>query len=240
MADPTPIRVLFLHGLEGHPNGSKVIAMREQGLDVRAPDMKMGLRNWRRENAAIRQLPRLPEVQFALLLLCVGAIGSPFDLRLALLSALAFAWLVARRGALFSAALSRSFDDCVSVAHDALAGPDFDVLVGSSWGGAVASELLASGAWSGPTILLAPAVARMHRWARRSDGDARISAARASSARVVIFHDPTDDVVPHEDSVALADGCDIELRSVDAGGHRLLGLLSDGRLAAAIRELADG
>ena len=73
----------------------------------------------------------------------------------------------------------------------------------------------------------------------RGDGSgvAELLRARAADVRIVIFHDPSDDTVPFEDSVLLAQGGAIELRSVSAGGHRLLGLLERGELADAIRAL---
>lgn len=232
-----PIRVLFLHGLEGHPNGSKVRAMRAQGIDVRAPDLKMGVLRWRRENAVIRQFVRLGEVRLVSSVLLIGLLAMSWDARSGLVSVGALAWMVGRWRALFSAALHRSFDACVDIARAAVTASDVDVLVGSSWGGAVAGELIGAGAWVGPTVLLAPAMAKVHRRAGIPDGAARIAAFRASGVPVLVFHDPADAVVPHADSVVLAEGAAVELRSVDAGGHRLLGLLDDGRLVSAIGEV---
>ena len=52
------------------------------------------------------------------------------------------------------------FEASVEVQHRALAAFEPDVLVGSSFGGAVAVELLQQGRWSGPTLLLAQAAVR--------------------------------------------------------------------------------
>ena len=38
----TPVRTLFLHGLESGPLGAKVIALRADGLDVTAPQLDAG------------------------------------------------------------------------------------------------------------------------------------------------------------------------------------------------------
>lgn len=234
-------RVLFLHGLEGHPNGTKVQAMRAAGLTVDAPDMGMGLWRTDRVHSVLRQLPRLGEVRLAGVVAVLGLALAPWTPVSALLTPLALGWLLARRETLFARALSRSFDDCVRVAAEAAARSDADVLVGSSWGGAVAAELLASGRWTRPTILLAPAIGRVHRRGRRDDAPSRLAglAATAAHTAVWVFHDPSDDVVPFADSTELATRAPIELRSVDAGGHRLLGLLEDGTLVATIHEVAD-
>ena len=48
-----PVRVVFLHGLESHPNGTKTLGMRAQGLEVVAPDFRevdfdQRIADWRR------------------------------------------------------------------------------------------------------------------------------------------------------------------------------------------------
>ncbi|MFK8003815.1 MAG: hypothetical protein AB8H86_29905 [Polyangiales bacterium] len=237
---PSP-QVLFIHGLEGHPNGSKVRMLRSQGFDVRAENMHMSLTQMRKRNSAVRNLFRLPEVRaifvfFAAVIVASSALRFP---AISLVSVAGWAWLFFRRRALLAAALGKSFVRCVAIQRKAILHDAPDILIGSSWGGAVAAELIASGVWAGPTILLAPAVARVSEGARRNDLAKTKAAlhAAATRARVVIFHDPSDSVVPHEDSVSLARDSSIDLRSVDAGGHRLLALLEGGELGETIRAL---
>lgn len=135
--------------------------------------------------------------------------------------------MVARRKAVAGQALARSFEACVAVARAALKDAQPDVVVGSSWGGAVATQL----GWTGPLILLAPAVAKVSAWSRRP-------VVVPPNLTAVVFHDPTDATVPFADSEALARlHPNMELRKVDAGGHRLMGLLETGLLADAIRRL---
>jgi len=136
-------------------------------------------------------------------------------------------------------AMRNSFDACVAIQADAVRAAKPDVVVGSSWGGAVAVKLLADGAWHGPTILLAPAAGSVSRRTMRDDFEATIQTLneKCQDIPVVIFHDPSDDVVPFADSELMAAKTNIELKSVDAGGHRLLGLLDDNRLADEIRRL---
>jgi pimeloyl-ACP methyl ester carboxylesterase len=68
-----------------------------------------------------------------------------------------------------------------------------DVLVGSSFGGAVAVSLLARGAWRGPTLLLAQA-------ARSYDPGARLP----PGVTVWLVHGTRDSVIPPEQSRSLA------------------------------------
>ncbi|TNE91521.1 MAG: hypothetical protein EP330_05040 [Deltaproteobacteria bacterium] len=232
-------RVLFLHGLEGHPNGSKVRYLRKQGFEVEAPDMGMGMFVWGRRHSVLRSLLRLHEVRGALLIAVLGVLAVPWNPLALCATVVSLGALVSRRDHLFAAALSRSFDDCVRVAAEAASRSEADVLVGSSWGGAVAAELLASGRWTKPALLLAPAMGRVHRRARRKDAAERIQglALAASQLPVRVVHDPVDDVVPFADSVMLAAQTPVALVAVEGGGHRLLEFVHGGGIDEAIGEL---
>jgi predicted esterase len=104
-----------------------------------------------------------------------------------------------------------------------------DVLIGSSFGGAVALELIARGEFRGPSLLLAPAV-RLLGSEPSLPGD----------MRVVIVHGLRDDVVDIEGSRRLARTGSpglVRLDEVD-DDHRLGSLLATGRLAELVREIA--
>ncbi len=231
----TSPRILFVHGLESRALGSKTILLREQGFDVRAHDMNMGVWQVTRTNSVVRMAWRLPEVQLVLGGLA-AIVGTTRSKRGALVSAaLGATWAALRKNAVMAQALTNSFSACVDIQKSALQVENPDIVIGSSWGGAVVVELMRQGIWSGPTILLAPAVERVCR--RTGRGDSREIARQLRGRRVVVFHDPTDDVVPFADSEVLANEGHWELRAVDGGGHRLLGICQDGRLADALRGL---
>jgi hypothetical protein len=118
------------------------------------------------------------------------------------------------------------FDASVAVQARALADRPPDVLVGSSFGGAVAVELVARGAWRGPTLLLAQAAFKL--------GRAR---ALAPGVPVLLVHGTRDEVIPVEDSRALAGTgtpAIVRLLEVD-DDHRLQTLVDSGRLAELVR-----
>jgi hypothetical protein len=233
-------RILFIHGLESRANGSKTVLLREQGLDVRAHDMDMGTLQLSRKNSAIRMALRLKETQLiaGAVALTLGA-GLPRRPLRSLLAgaALGVGWVILRREVVLGRALRRSFEACVELQRAALSREQPDIVVGSSWGGAVAVELMRIGAWSGPSVLLAPAVHRVCVKTKHGDGDSIARELRGRSAKTIVFHDPADDTVPYADSEALAREGQLELRSVDAGGHRLLGLLTSGQLAETLRAM---
>lgn len=229
-------RILFVHGLESRANGSKTILLREQGFDVRAHDMDMGTSQISRKNSVVRMALRLPEVQLVLggLLVTLGLTRSKKGLMLA--AALGGQWLTLRKNVVTGRALANSFAACVEIQKQAIAQENPDIVLGSSWGGAVVVELMRQGIWKGPTILLAPAVHRV--CTKTGQGNSREISRQLRGNRVIIFHDPTDDVVPFVDSEVLASEGQFELRSVDGGGHRLMGICHDGRLAEALHGLA--
>jgi predicted esterase len=104
-----------------------------------------------------------------------------------------------------------------------------EVVVGSSFGGAITVALLARGLWRGPTVLLAPAAAKLG-----------VVAPLPEGVPIIVVHGLRDTVVPIEDSRALAETGTpglVTLLEVD-DEHRLQGLVDSGRLADLVLEVA--
>jgi pimeloyl-ACP methyl ester carboxylesterase len=123
------------------------------------------------------------------------------------------------------------FEACVAAHADALRGFRPDVLVGSSFGGAVAVELLTRGLWRGPTLLLAQAAVRLR-------GDARLPEGVA----VWLVHGLRDETIDPEDSRRLAaTGSPQRVRLIEVDDdHRLARSVAGGRLVEWVRDLAEG
>lgn len=123
---------------------------------------------------------------------------------------------------------TRDFEACVELQTRALRGFRPDVLVGSSFGGAVVVALLQRGVWRGPTLLLAQAAVRRGLPARLPPG-----------VPVWIAHGTRDELIDLEDSRVLASAGrpeNVRLLQVD-DDHRLRATLESGRLVEWIREL---
>jgi len=124
---------------------------------------------------------------------------------------------------------TRDFPSCVALHAESIAAFRPDVLVGSSFGGAVVGELLRAGRWRGATLLLAPALGRLGPGFHLPDG-----------VRVVIVHARRDDVVPIDGSRSIVRDAKpslVTLHEVD-DDHALHALVADGRLIDHVREAA--
>lgn len=169
--------MLFLHGLESGPGGTKARWLAERH-GAFTPDLR---------TAALAEV------------MAAGRIDGPEA---------------------YEAAAATSY----AIAREALADERPDVLVGSSFGAALAVALLRDGLWRGPTLLLACA-------SRRLLGDVPIPAG----VRAVLIHGRYDDVVPLDDArwLAAAAGPGVLLWEV-ADDHRLGAQLDNGVIDAAL------
>jgi alpha-beta hydrolase superfamily lysophospholipase len=104
------------------------------------------------------------------------------------------------------------------------------VLVGSSYGGAIAVELLQRGLWHGPTLLLAQAALRRGQPAVLPQG-----------VTVWLVHGSRDEIIDPEDSRVLArSGSSGRVRLIEVDDvHALHTTVEDGRLVGWVEALAD-
>jgi predicted esterase len=126
---------------------------------------------------------------------------------------------------------TRDFEASVAVQAAELREFDPHVLVGSSYGGAIAVALLQRGIWRGPTLLLAQAALRRGQ-----------PAQLPTDVTVWLVHGSRDEIIDPADSRALARSGSpgrVHLLEVD-DVHALHTTVEDGRLVAWVTALADG
>jgi len=120
------------------------------------------------------------------------------------------------------------FEACVALQAEEARRFRPEVLVGSSFGGAVAVALLQRGTWRGPTLLLAQAAQRQG-----------LAPELPEDVDVWLVHARDDEVVPCDDSRALArSGTPGRVRLVEVDDdHPLHHLSASGGLVRLVREL---
>lgn len=172
--------VLYVHGLESGPGGAKVRALREAGFEVQAAKMPCNSADaWKDPALWLTVLAALGVVVGLTMYRGISGFVSGAVL-VVVLSRVVLPLLTMRM-------VRRSVD----VQKKMLKSHAIDVVVGSSFGGAVTLELLRQGAWSGRTVLLCPAqrlvAARTGRAAPKLPAD---------TAHIVVVHGTRDETVP--------------------------------------------
>lgn len=213
-------RVLYVHGLESGPTGKKAQLLSEAGFEVSAVQMPCGRRHTFRD-----PLLALWAVASVALVAFSAWLAAPW-LVLAALVAGATSFPVVR---LFIT--RRVFTRSLEVQRQHLAATPIDVVVGSSFGGAIAVELLRAGHWKGPTVLLCPAYALVSRRSGRPVHPGFGGLPPDATAHVLVVHGTKDETVPLEDSRRLVARTSARLVTVD-DDHRL----SATATAASMRE----
>jgi hypothetical protein len=126
---------------------------------------------------------------------------------------------------------TRDFEASVAVQAGVLREFEPHVLVGSSYGGAIAVALLQRGAWRGPTLLLAQAALRRGQ-----------PAQLPPDVTVWLVHGSRDEIIDPADSRRLARSGSpgrVHLIEVD-DVHALHTAVEDGRLVAWVTALGEG
>lgn len=201
-------RVMYVHGLESGPTGKKAKLLAEAGFDVTAVLMPCS------QKYALRDPLIVVWAIVGLALIVSGAL---------------FSWLhvlgavVVVFGAFFpvkALVTRRVLERSVAVQRRNLEETKPDVVLGSSFGGAVSLELLRRGFWRGTTVLLCPAHERVTErgWQRRHPGLAGLP--EDVVANVLVVHGTNDETVPIEHSRRLVAGTRAHLICVD-DDHRL-------------------
>lgn len=120
------------------------------------------------------------------------------------------------------------FEACVELQEAAIGRHQPDLLIGSSFGGAVVARCLERGTWAGPTLLLAPAT-------RRLDPNLILP----PGVDVWIVHGINDAVIDPNDSRRLAEtglGKNVRLIEVD-DDHSLRAWVTGGNLVDLVRQI---
>lgn len=235
------LKVVYAHAMESGARGPTVRYLESlPGVHVIAPDQEMSLFNVRRRNCSLRCLP-------------LGFLTSPTALGLCLLglvlvakgthALLKLSGVLCLLGCLLrtlKCAVMVSMGRCTAVLMEAIQDVEPDVIVGSSWGGAVAVQCAARGATKhAALVLLGPALAAAG-WKSLlfPDTSSTVLPTSLLSAGILVLHSKKDQLVPVAASRRFCTRNDVPLTEIPGGDHRLYGLIRTGRLEQLIRSMA--
>lgn len=205
---PTPLTVLYVHGLESGPGGTKARNLTAAGFNVVATQMPCN-------RAAMLKDPWLHAMSF----LGTAMVAGLWWFGDWLGCIMGVGVVVAARGPVVATWVHRAFERSVAVQVAMLAAHKVDVVVGSSYGGAVSLALVQRGHWKGPTVLLCPAHNLIADRAKRLRPKGLVALGEAA-ARVVVVHGVQDETVKLADSRALVAGSAAKLIELQ-DDHRL-------------------
>ena len=134
-------------------------------------------------------------------------------------------WLAQRYGARVPALTTSDWATARAQAEAAVRDYEPELIIGSSFGGALLLSLLADGVTRARAVLIAQAGVKYGLPPRLPEG-----------ARAILLHGTADDVVPIAGSRALARdaGPGVQLWEIEGGDHPLNACLEDGTLERAI------
>lgn len=178
------IKVLFLHGLESKPGGSKHRYLSER-FDAMCPELDTSLARELKPEMIGKSTPKREEIR------------------------------------------DRAFARPLASARAAIAEHKPDVIVGSSFGGAVLLRLCHEGSWDGPVVFLAGAGVKLTKYK-----------SLPPQTEAMMYHGAADDVVDCRDSLTLEENSEKAACFLIQDDHRLHSLLENEHLASVIQILA--
>ena len=74
-----------------------------------------------------------------------------------------------KRKAILGSCINESLDSCTEIISQEVERYKPDLVIGSSWGGAVACQLIKKKIWGGPTLILCPAYLRIKKYTEENE-----------------------------------------------------------------------
>mmetsp|Transcript_21598 Transcript_21598/g.32146 ORF Transcript_21598/g.32146 Transcript_21598/m.32146 type:complete len:260 (-) Transcript_21598:233-1012(-) len=212
------LRILFIHGVQAGPNQYKAQVVAKAGFEVFAPDM--GTKTWCYISIAILILISMALGMVAIQLREYMKDRPTNDSVMAflafMLSVIIIGWTFYKVNAM---AWGWKFAQCQEKMQNSIESYQPHAIVASSFGAAVAVELMRNGHWCGATVLLSPAVDMVHRLVRNPGPLPLIPVG----ATVSVVHGRRDWIAPFTDARRLFRESEGEVQFIDAGsdGHFL-------------------
>mmetsp|Transcript_12629 Transcript_12629/g.16400 ORF Transcript_12629/g.16400 Transcript_12629/m.16400 type:complete len:248 (+) Transcript_12629:88-831(+) len=183
------VRVLYLHGFEEHHQSPKPMLLKgHERLEVHMPDLDV---YFTKRNGPIVSLFRSKKtLTFIAAALATRILPTTLG-NLTLLGL--FGLLYVYRQKFLQESMKISVNNSLAVAVKALKKTQPDIVVGFSWGGCLACHLLESELWKGPTVLLAPAYDKLHKFTGKDTSQRLVR--DNNSANIVVVQGLKDQLI---------------------------------------------
>eukprot|EP01084_Bolivina_argentea_P065778 119913_1 len=240
------IKILYVHGLESGPVGTKTIALNKNSrFHVDADDMYMSQYDWRKKNSMIRNVFRQQTVPvIGCTIAMLAAMKGIYPRFIIPGVGLYCGAMYYYRDYMYMDALKASLEQCIDIQVNALNKYKPDLIIGSSWGGNVTTELLKRNLWNGPTILLCPAYYAYQKYINFNENIESLDAFNARALKLgltnkkkhLIVHGDIDEVVSVDHSKLLYEfnPNNFDLIIVPNDNHRLTGLTTSDELCHVV------
>jgi hypothetical protein len=229
--------ILFLHGLEAGISGRKTKHLKKHFENCICPDLEVSIYKLNRKNSFLRIMLFNP---FMIALLSLTIIFTIllleyFNIILSIilpLSLLIISFKLAKNY-FVSNAVSIALENNISLAEKELKKHNPKVLIGSSWGGAVAVNLIQRGVWKGHTILLAPAYQKVKETIMKIQEEQSFQFKNLVhyEGKIIVYHSHLDEIIPIENSHLLCESSEnknsefYELKLISSDNHKLESLI---------------
>eukprot|EP01060_Flectonema_neradi_P011604 TRINITY_DN18655_c0_g1_i1.p1 TRINITY_DN18655_c0_g1~~TRINITY_DN18655_c0_g1_i1.p1 ORF type:complete len:229 (+),score=27.98 TRINITY_DN18655_c0_g1_i1:44-730(+) len=224
--------ILYLHGFEETHSSPKPAFLKSQ---FGATFLDLGMYITKRNSPILYGLTSKSAIKILLGAICGGLVGWYLGVGYAatgFVASLLTLYYVRRE--FIAAGAKGSFEKTLAITKEAIKSTNPDLLVGFSWGGALATKLLFEGIHKGNVLLLAPAHEKMSEVTMTP----LLSYPASIQSKVTIIHCSDDGIVPLEHSRLLKEKYpSINLIEVAGQGHKLWGTLEDGLMKQAVSEL---
>eukprot|EP01084_Bolivina_argentea_P082204 148847_1 len=249
MATAKATKILYIHGFESGPDGIKATALRKH-FTVYGEQQKVGAFKFNKNSI----LMNIIKQQFLHICGIIGSIvgcyyyfnkqSNPNKYAYtSLVGILCLSTLFIQTKSILSKALKSTFESAIEIQKQAIIKYNPDLIIGSSFGGAVTIELIRRQKWNKPTILLAPGYTKVMSYIHYNVSD--ISNALylmklntySNNKNILIIHGDKDTAIELKDSQKIQNiNKDImDLQIIPNEDHNLHQIAQNGQLSNIVQ-----
>ena len=225
-------KILYLHGFEEIKTSPKPTFLTSQ---FGAKFLDLGMYFTKRNSVLRYGLTSIPALKILACTVIGGLLSTHFGVSCMIpcIASLVIS-LYYYRKCIVAEGVKGAFNKTLSLAEEEIKSTQPDLIIGFSWGGAIATKLLCDQTYKGNVLLLAPAGEKLNEITSSS----LLSYPTSIKSKITIIHCTDDTIVPLSHSRMLKTKfSSVNLLEVSGQGHKLWGTIEDGTLKQSVSEL---